>query len=78
MQDAFAEEHALAYLEHHCHGIAIVKFVLTYSGPVQDEARKGFRIVVHSRFDERVDPFMDAPTVCLDATLQVPHIDLRL
>ena len=65
VQDATAEEHTLAYLEHHRHGIAIVKLFLTYSGPVQDEARKGFRIVVHSRSDERVDPFLDARTfVC--------------
>ena len=76
-QDATAEEDALVDLEHHRHGIAIVKLFLTCSGLVQEEARKGFRIVVHSRFDERVDLFMDAPTVCLDATLQVPHIDLR-
>ena len=42
------------------------------------EARRGFRIVVHSRFDERVDPFLDTPTLCFDSTLQIPHIDLRL
>ena len=42
VQDASADDHALAYLEHHRHGIAIVKLFLTYSGPVQDEARKGF------------------------------------
>ena len=78
VQDATAEEHALVYSEHHRHGIAIVKCCLTYSGSVQDEARKGFRIVVHSCFDEKVDLFMDAPLRCLDAALQVPHIDLRL
>ena len=72
VQDASAEDNALSYLEHHRHYIAIVK------RPVQDEARKGFRIVVHSRFDERVDPFMDVPLLCLVATLQVPHIDVRL
>ena len=33
---------------------------------------------MHSRFDERVDPFLDAPTLCFDSTLQIPHIDLRL
>ena len=79
VQDASAEDHALAYLEHHRHGNAIVQFFLTYSGHLKDEARRGFRIVVHSRFDgDVVDPFMDAPILCLDADLQVPHIDLRL
>ena len=45
---------------------------------MRHEARRGFRIVVHSRFDERVDPFLDAPTLCFDSTLLLPHIDLRL
>ena len=43
-----------------------------------EQTRRGFRIVVHSRFDERVDLFLDAPTLCFDPTLQIPHIDLRL
>ena len=33
---------------------------------------------MHSRFDDRADPLMDAPIRCLDAALQMPHIDLRL
>ena len=55
-----------------------MKLFLTYSGSLKDDARRGVRTVVHSRFGERVDPFTDAPTLCVDATLQVPHIDLRL
>ena len=41
-------------------------------------ARRGFRIVVHTRFDARVDPMLEAPTLCFDASLDVPHIDLLL
>lgn len=78
VHDAGAEEHALAYLEHHCHGIATVKLFLRYSDVVQDEARRRVRIVDHSRFDERIDPFIDAPILCLDAILHVPHIDFYI
>ena len=78
VHDASAEDHALAYLEHHRHGIEIIRFFLTYEGTMREAARIGFRIVVHSRFDETVDPFLDAPTLCFDPTLQFPHIDLRL
>ena len=45
---------------------------------MKDKARRGFRIVVHSRFDERVDPFLDAPTLCFDAMIEMPVIDLTL
>ena len=69
MQDANLEEHALAYLEHHRHGVAVVILFLTYSGCMKEEARRGFRVVVHSRFDDRADPLMDAPIFCLDAAL---------
>ena len=51
---------------------------MRYTGPIKDKARRGFRIVVHSRFDERVDPLLDAPTLCFDAMLQMPSIDLKL
>ena len=78
MQDANLEEHALAYLEHPRHGVAVVNLFLTYSGCMKEEARRGFRVVVHSRFYDRADPLMDAPILCLDAALQRPHIDLRL
>ena len=44
---------------------------------MREQAGRGFRIVVHSRFDERVDPFLEAPTLCFDPTLQIPFIDLR-
>ena len=45
---------------------------------MKDKATRGFRIVVHSRFDERVDPLIDAPTLSFDPALEFPHIDLRL
>ena len=51
---------------------------LTYAGPMKDKARRGVRIVVHSRFDERVDPFLDAPALCLGAMMEMPFIDLTL
>ena len=78
VHDASAEDHALAYLEHYVHGVEIIRFFLTYAGPMREQARRGFRIVVHSRFDERVDPFLEAPTLCFDPRLQIPIIDLRL
>ena len=48
MQGANAEDHALAYLEHHRHGIEMIILFLTYAGLMKDKARRGFRIVVHS------------------------------
>ena len=45
---------------------------------MKDKARRGFRIVVHSRFDERVDPFLDAPTLCFDAMMEISFIYLTL
>ena len=45
---------------------------------MREQAGRGFRIVVHSRFDERVDPFLEAPTLCFDLRLQIPIIYLRL
>ena len=51
---------------------------LTYAGPMKDKARRGFRIVVHSRFDEIVDPFLEAPTLCFDAIMHMPFIYLTL
>ena len=45
---------------------------------MKDKARRCFCIVVHSRFDERVDPFLDAPTLCFEAMMEMPFIDLTL
>ena len=45
---------------------------------MKDKARRGFRIVVHSRVDERVDLFLDAPTLCFDVMMEMPFIDLTL
>ena len=45
---------------------------------MKDKARRGFRIDVHSRFDERVDPFLDAPTLCFDVMKDMPFIYLEL
>ena len=47
--------------------------MLSHAGP-----RRGFRIVVHSRFDELIYPFLDAPILIGDEYLHVPPIDLRL
>ena len=79
VQDASVYDHALAFLEHHRHGIPIIQFVLAFCGPPTDEARRGFRIVVYSRFDgDVVDPFMDAQVLVVDDCVGLPHIDLRL
>jgi hypothetical protein len=78
MQGASAEDHALAHLEHHRHGIEFLYLFLTYAGPMKDKARRGFRIVVHSLFDERVDPLLDAPTLCFDAMMEMSFIYLTL
>ena len=45
---------------------------------MKDKARRGVRFVVHSRVDERVDPFLDAPTLCFDVMMQMPFIELEL
>jgi len=79
VHDANVEDHALAFLEHHRHGIPIIQFFLEFCGPPTDEARRGFRIVVYSRFDgDVVDPFMDAQVLVVDDCVGLPHIDLRL
>ena len=51
---------------------------LTYAAPSHPGLRRGFRIVVHSRVDERVDPFIDAPMLIGDEDLHASPIDLRL
>ena len=78
IHDVNDEDHALAHLEHHRHGVEIVRFFLMYAFPSKGRPLRGFRIAVHSRFDEHVDPFFDAPTLCLDDSLEIPYIDLRL
>ena len=45
---------------------------------MKNEALRGFRIAVHSRFDEQVDPFFDAPALCFNGASEIPYIDLRL
>ena len=45
---------------------------------MKDAARRGFRIIVHSRVDDIVNPELDTPTLCFDPQLQSPHKDLRL
>ena len=42
VHDASAEDHALAYLEHYVHGVEIIRFFLTYAGPMKEQARRGF------------------------------------
>ena len=51
---------------------------VTYAALSHPRSRRGFRIVVHSRFDEIVDPFLDAPILIGDEDLHAPPIDLRL
>ena len=48
VQDASAEDNAIALLEHHRHGVAIIKRLLTYAKPSHSGPRRGVRIVVHS------------------------------
>ena len=79
VNSASPEEHALAFLEHHRHAVAIINFFLTYTGPRKDEAKRGFRVVVYTRFDgDVVDPFIDAPTLPSENDIGLPLIDLHL
>ena len=78
MEHASPEEHALVFLEHHRHAVAIVMF-LTYAGPVKDTANRGFRVILYTRFGgDVVNPSGDAPTFTFDDDTGLPLIVLEL
>ena len=58
--------------------MVLKSYFLTYAAPMSQKARRGFRIIVYSRFDEILDPESDATTLCIDSHVQEPFIDLSL
>ena len=44
---------------------------------MSQKARRGFRIIVYSLFDDILDPESDATTRCVDSHVQEPFIDPR-
>jgi hypothetical protein len=73
------EEHARAYLEHHKHSEAIVRFVVDLLGLQNVKLTRCFRVVVFSRFDgEVVKPYDDVVHVDFPGGECIPPQDLLL